>query len=363
MAGRQTHIEGLKQALHHLEHSGGRGDAGRALARKLRDPDLSGFASLGAIAPDLFYFYHILSSRNSSGLYWGNLAHHERVCELLLAFLDHIRADSDGHHRDKCLAFAMGYLTHCAVDIVTHPYIFYITGDYYSSDPEQAARAQNDHLRVENILDAYLVHQRWGMSAREYDFRQHIENTWEEDDSGDRRLDTDVWRMWVRSLAATFPEAFDSDYVGAADRLEEGDILNEAYLGFLRFASWTDVRSWTVRQLLRSVDLLTLRRVKARNLILPLPHRIDRRLPNEEHRTWRYPADPERTSSESYVELVHRAARLGADMIRDALGYIAGDRRRKDFEGSYSGYNLDTGLRSRSLAMRAFEPIPEDPDT
>lgn len=357
MAARLTHLEILKQCLHLMEH----GDAvSRKLALKLRNHELFRYACLGSIAPDLYYFYHPLSrKKNQKALYWGNLAHHHKVCEIMLAFLDDLKTESPGPHHDKKLAFVLGYLSHCAADIITHPYIFYITGDYYSSNPRKAARAQEKHLRIEFALDSYMLHQRWGMSPREYDYLHYLADTFELNADGDRQLDRDIWRMWVRALRSTFPLEFERHYMGSVNKIERGDILNEAYLGFLKFSSITDARSRPMRFFLRAVDHLTLHRLKTRSLILPAPQKVDPRIANEERREWKYPADPEHTSKASFIDLVNQASRFAEDLVQDALAYINNSMRQSAFEKKYLEYNLDTGIRSGSLKMHAFSEVPE----
>lgn len=357
MAAKITHIEVLRQTLTLLEH-GERSQ--RIMARFLKRGKIGRYAFLGAIAPDIFYYYHILSrQKNRQALAWGDRAHHQKVMELVLAWLDMIREDGPGPGRDKRVAFVLGYVCHCAVDIVTHPYIFYITGNYYAPDKAERTAAQENHLRVEYALDSYLVQTRWGMGPNEYDFMQYVDCRRPGPD-GKPQLDPDVWKLWVGGLRRVFPAGFDHEYVGSHEQIEKGDIVNESYLGFLKFNNVLDTRNMAIRLTMRAVDLLTLRKVKMRNLILPPRARIDPRLPNEDHREWKYPVDPAQTSSESFMDLVHRAARASAVVMNEAWLYLEGKGKRKDFEKKYSGYNLDTGVRSSSLDMKEFAPIPED---
>ncbi|MCR9141742.1 MAG: zinc dependent phospholipase C family protein [bacterium] len=358
MAAKFTHIEALKQSVELLEHGD---DEQQDIADRLHDRQLFRFACLGAIAPDVFYFYHIFSpGKNARGLAWGNRAHHSRVFDLALNFMDQLREAPADSERDRQFAFVMGYLCHCAVDIVTHPYIFYITGNPYSEDPDDSWEAQSHHLRVEFALDSYVIHKRWGMTPREYNFMKYLRHTDEVDENNRRVLDRDVWRLWVRGLERTFPEDFEQDYPGSSREVRKGDLINEAYLGFLRFSSVTDVRSRVIRFLLYLVDWLTFRKLRIRYLILPKPKRIDPRLPNEAGAEWKFPAEPGRVSNESFMELLHRAARFSAKLMTDGRAYIDGDMKRSEFEKIYRGYNLDTGVRSDSLDMQAFDPIHDE---
>lgn len=352
MAARLTHLEVLKQCIHNMEHGTG---FEHELAFKFREQSIFQYACLGSTAPDLYYYYHMLSKKkNRKALYWGNLAHHNKVFEVVLAFLDDLKEESEGYHKDKKLAFALGYLSHCATDIITHPYIFYITGDYYSSNEKRASLAQANHLRVEYALDSYLIHYKWGMSTRRYNYMQYIQETFEIHEDGDKQIDRDIWRMWVRALRTVFPKEFSQFYVGSIASIEDGDILNEAYLGFLQFNSMTDIRSAPIRFMLRALDKITFNKLKASLLIPPPGHKIGAKVSNQEKEEWKYPSDPEKSSNASFTELVNEASRFSHEMICDALEYIQGRLKKSAFEKKYLNYNLDTGLRSRSLKMKEF---------
>lgn len=356
VAAKITHIEVLKQASILLEHgSTEQQDLAEMLGRKkyLR------YAGLGAVAPDIFYFYHIFQRKKArKAQYWGNALHHRRVFEFVQALLDHARQEEDLDRKWKKMAFALGYLCHCAVDIVTHPYIFYITGDYYSNDAARAEEAQINHLRVEYTLDAYLIHERWRLHPHQYHFLQYADCR--ERGPNGLRLDLDIWQMLVESLQRVFKNDFAEHYIGSAREIVPGDIINESFLGFLRFNRVVDSRFFIVRLLLRLIDFLTFRRLKIRNLILPVPAAIDRRLANEENRLWKYPGDPSQTSSESFMDLVHRAGRASADAMTEAYLYLQGRANLKDLRAKYHGFNLDTGLRSESIEMVEFDVIPDN---
>jgi hypothetical protein len=57
------------------------------------------------------------------------------------------------------------------------------------------------------------------------------------------------------------------------------------------------------------------------------------------------------------MDLVHRAAKFAADAMADADAFITGSKKLRDLAEKYDGYNLDTGLRSESIAMHEFDPI------
>ena len=358
MAAKITHLDVLKHTTVLLEHGT---EEQQQMARMVSAPHLNRYANLGSIGPDVFYFYHILSKKkNSRAQIWGNLSHHSRVLPLVLFFLDRVKNTPPGPARDKLWAFALGYVCHCVVDVVTHPYIFYSTGDYYSEDEYEATAAQQNHLRVEYALDSFLIHNRWGIHPHEYNYIQYVDCREKDPEDGRRNLDFDIWSMWNAAFASVFAPEFAEHYYGLEHRIVDEDIINESYLGFLSFNRIADTRFRSARFLMRSVDALTFHKLRSAYLILPPPHSIDPRIPNETHREWCYPADPERKSTESFMDLIHRASRKSASIMQLAGEYVAGDVKRKDLEKDYAGFNLDTGVRSESLRMTSFAPLREE---
>jgi hypothetical protein len=62
--------------------------------------------------------------------------------------------DSSGKTRD--LGFALGYITHCALDMVFHPVIYFLSGNYYDEDAGKRERAVAGHRTLETRLDIGL---------------------------------------------------------------------------------------------------------------------------------------------------------------------------------------------------------------
>lgn len=354
MAGKITHLEVLTQTIKHLSH----GDSEqRKIADLLYNPYYRKYANVGTVAPDIFYYYHFLSPvRTTKAQRWGDLHHHENVAELVLNFLDLCKEVEEDTLRDKFLAFIFGYICHCAVDVVTHPYIFYISGDYYSKDPKIASLAQMNHLRVEFAIDSYLLYQRWGLTPKNYDFLQYVDIS--KKNSNPRKMDPMIWMFWQSALELTFPNEFQKNYIGSNRKIIPGDVINESYFGFLDFNRLLDSRSSFMRGVLKAIDFLTLHKWNSSVFMLPMTKEIDKRIMNEEKRTWSYPAEPKRKSNESFTELIHRACASAKETITVGWKYFHGDIKKEKVLAMYSGYNLDTGLRNKSIEkMKEFAPL------
>ena len=112
------------------------------------------FAKIGAQGPD--YFYYVLSkSDKQKASKAGNYLHQQKTKGFLEALLNQaIKTQSLGLYD-----YVLGFLSHHALDVAIHPYIFYYTGVYQEHDPKTAEYA-GLHLQFERKVDiAFIIHQ------------------------------------------------------------------------------------------------------------------------------------------------------------------------------------------------------------
>ena len=353
MAGKITHIEVLAQSIKHLDHGS---EEQRKIASLLIDPSYSKYANFGAVAPDIFYYFHFLDPmRSTKAQFWGDLHHHKNPFRLILTFLDELREKEEGITKNKLMAFTYGFICHCSVDIVTHPYIFYISGDFYNSDPKISSNAQINHLKVEFALDSYLLYFRWGMSPYKYHFNQYIDIRLPNNKD---KIDPVVWEFWQKALKKTYPHEFNKNYFGSEKKIIPGDLINDSYIGFMQFHKLLDSRSTIMRGILKALDFVTLYKIKSSVLVLPAKKEIDIRIMNNEERPWYYPALPSKMSRESFIDLVNRSALDSMNAITQSTEYINGDLNKDVLLKQYDGYNLDTGIKFQDVhTMKEFSPL------
>jgi len=123
------------------------------------------FAYLGSLAPDALYYYRLGASsvegiaeilHGSAGDDTFTLPRElaKKILELPV------------NERDPLWAFLIGYVTHCVVDSIFHPPIYFLTGDYYDVDVESRREVRARHRAFEVYLDSW-----WGTSvgAQHYD--------------------------------------------------------------------------------------------------------------------------------------------------------------------------------------------------
>ncbi len=104
----------------------------------------------GSVAPDSFYYSAKASVRKISEALHGRDG--RLTNEIIFELLDYAREQKS----EADLAFVFGYITHCALDIVFHPMIYYLSGNYYDPDPKKANEAVYLHRHLETYLDAQV---------------------------------------------------------------------------------------------------------------------------------------------------------------------------------------------------------------
>ncbi len=103
---------------------------------------------LGSVFTDTFYYTG--HARIADILHGWDGSH---TGEIVFAMLDGSSSGGD-------LCFTLGYLTHCALDMVFHPVLYYLSGNYYDEDPVRRKRAVAAHRRLETRLDSAIGNRR-----------------------------------------------------------------------------------------------------------------------------------------------------------------------------------------------------------
>ncbi|HHO75461.1 MAG TPA: hypothetical protein ENN05_03405 [Deltaproteobacteria bacterium] len=107
----------------------------------------TGFYYLGSIIPDTFFYSSDETSRHISEVMHG--IEGNPTNEIIFQVLDQAQGMKD-------IAFILGYITHCALDMTLHPVVHYLSGNYYDHDPVNREHAAYRHRHIETWLDKHL---------------------------------------------------------------------------------------------------------------------------------------------------------------------------------------------------------------
>jgi len=76
----------------------------------------------------------------------------EKTNEIIFDLLDHARQ----YKPEKLLCLTMGYISHCVFDMIFHPVIYSLTGNYYDNDRARSEQAVYRHRLIETKLDHHI---------------------------------------------------------------------------------------------------------------------------------------------------------------------------------------------------------------
>lgn len=116
----------------------------------------------GSMSPDMYYYDITLPFEKKPDLEYGEYIHgrygNDNSVHVLwmIEQTRKIRLDRPAE-ADARLAFLCGYLTHVAADVIFHPYIYSVSGNYYDPDPEKRKQAEIRHRMFETCLDFYIL--------------------------------------------------------------------------------------------------------------------------------------------------------------------------------------------------------------
>lgn len=117
----------------------------------------------GSLAPDVFYYG---LDRRDGARHLGAIVHGDNGEDTAAAVIEMLRRlRAGGDHAPEFaaqVAFAAGYLTHMALDMTFHPWIYAVTGQYYAADASERHLAMVRHRLLETWLDVHMLARRRG---------------------------------------------------------------------------------------------------------------------------------------------------------------------------------------------------------
>ncbi|HQG31950.1 MAG TPA: zinc dependent phospholipase C family protein [Deltaproteobacteria bacterium] len=134
MPKENTHLWFAHDLLDYLPEASMRGDISQGIDEY----------HLGSFIPDTFFYGRDPSIENISEVIHGKDGAPTNT--MILSVLDEARTQRD-------ITFILGYISHCALDIVFHPVINALSGNYYDDDPVEREKAVYLHRHIETCID------------------------------------------------------------------------------------------------------------------------------------------------------------------------------------------------------------------
>lgn len=127
-----------------------------------------GIFYFGAVIPDSFYY-----AKEREVIRIAEFMH-GKDGNLTNEFIFDLLKKAKETRRNEDLVFALGYITHCVLDIVFHPVIYYLSGNYYDPDKRKRDEAVYLHRHLETALDARVNQSFWFERLIHMDFLDRL---------------------------------------------------------------------------------------------------------------------------------------------------------------------------------------------
>ena len=129
----------------------------------------------GSIATDTLYYEVTFPIIDRDYAHWGEIVHGGHgedtgtpIREMLRRLQNRPQNTPPSAADDARFAFVCGFLSHMALDIVFHPWVYAVTGPYYDPDPDRQVDSQMSHRLVESWLDLLML-QRFEKTRNNFD--------------------------------------------------------------------------------------------------------------------------------------------------------------------------------------------------
>ena len=171
---------------------------------------LSHFAHLGSVSPD----YPYLDLKQPQQKLWADHMHYDQTGELLRTMVQGLAArQSEGRDRPDVIipfCWTLGYLSHVTADLVVHPVVRNIVGDYLGHEAE--------HRECEMLQDTYIYHKiRNAAEIRHSELLGILQNC--ADPANPTRVHSALRTLWGQALQTQFPD----DYARIPPVIDEWD--------------------------------------------------------------------------------------------------------------------------------------------
>lgn len=289
---------------------------------------------IGTNGPDFLFFYNAkpwqgLGSHEVSGI--GNKLHRGHVNRFYTEAIKEIQKQKNPAIKERMTAYLLGHLCHWALDKVTHPYIFYQTGNC-------KGQSNGWHHRFESMIDTKVLKRYHHTRISGYPFYN------------------------ICAYDKAMLQAIARIYVPVVNR-----VLNQhinVYDIHKALDDWMDVQKLlfdptdTKFHILQKVEKVVRPWLISGNIVREQEDDTYDEL-NEQHAAWYHPCDLRICSTESFIDLFEKAIDIAAEVMQHTLDII-----HQNLEPSVIGKDLndqayDTGMAS-GYEMLHFKPIYEE---
>ncbi len=245
---------------------------------------------IGSNGPDFLFFYKYFSkqARAVEIRELGNLFHSSHINDFYRIALTAVKNERDEALRSGMMSYVAGHLCHWALDSTAHPYIFYRTGDCQG-------QSASWHHRFESMLDTMMLKKILNTDVKAYDYPKLASR-------GVQSVEI-IAKIYCPIIQEVFKMSVTTKEI--QDALSDWEFLQKVLHDPHR-VKFTLLKPF--EKAVRHPWLFS-------GNVVPVKIDPTYDVLNEAHTLWKYPADPHRTSHESFMELFDKAVILANEVI------------------------------------------------
>lgn len=296
------------------------------------------FYHLGCISVDSFYYNLKLPFDKPYYNHAGDMIHGAEGNDTALAFrncCEYLKNNKNEKNFDKKLAFITGFVTHMAMDINFHPYVYYFSGNYYDDEPSKRVDAMMKHRLIEAWIDLYLL-DKMNLSLDKFNSLKNIEKNKSDNYEVMEFLCKFFSEAWNIKEEIVFPFKRGYNIQIFLNNYFMGNKNVKAFFRLLNDIFDNKLRDYLALFYPDNVKDIPNYIVNFGNYIHPV---TGKKFEGSIHDIW------------------ENALKLSFNFLKSINDYIFEDLSKNDFEYIFRGYSLDVGLEGvKVYEVKHFAP-------
>ena len=277
--------------------------------------------NVGTQGPDIFFYYLPgLILKKIAGL---GTKMHKGNFKLFMKHMAESTNGMEGRVREAAVAYIAGYLTHYCLDYMTHPYIYYKTGER-KDDDIKTLKYSVYHRNFEAAIDILMLKL----------------------SSGEKPADKKLWEIIKipRDDAKAVSQIIGKSVLEAYETEITSKQVYKSFVYMMRLTRLMQSRNGKRKRLMEFVEGMTIGEKICSSLIhaQELHDGID--YLNLGKRPWHMPWDNQKAYDVSFTEMFEKAVDQGAGVVTAFHRYIQGEMDMDELLAVTGNYSLSTGL-------------------
>lgn len=271
---------------------------------------------IGAQGPDPLY-YNVSKKIRQDSKYCADRVHDTNTRLFFKNMVTYVKS----HLNEETYSFLVGFITHYALDVSIHPYVYYNVGEYKKEDPS-THQYRGLHMKFERSIDASMIQKDFGFPSRKFRLsRKHVPRI---------ELSPDISKIMGHSIKNTYGRDNGGTFYELGVKKMHKNIR---YLISDRFG--------IKKQIMKLVDLFSNSDMFLSDLSY-FNHVEDFDFINAQKSTWHHPITNE-PSNESVEELLEKARVFALKLIRQVDAYLY-DNKDVELKKVFTNLSFNSGM-------------------